>query len=94
MAYIAHRCIACSHLESGHEQHQGGKPRRCLQTYRCRCSVYEPGPPVLVPTYGLKGRTLDTITPPGEPVTAGITACDCDDCRALHAEHTTTREDT
>lgn len=50
--------------------------------------MYEPGPPVLVPTYGMKGHTLDTVTPPGEPVTAGITACGCDDCRALHTELT------
>lgn len=87
MAYIDHRCAACGHLRSAHLSPANGSPVPCRQN-ACTCQHYADSSPELIPTFDLKGNTVQTVTPPGEQVTAGIRACDCGACHEMYQQLT------
>lgn len=87
MAYVDHRCTACTHLRGAHLD-RDGQPDVCQQTTACTCRAYVPGEPQVVRTFGFKGPVLDTYTPPGKQVAPGVVACGCPECRALYRELT------
>lgn len=80
MAYIGHRCIGCGHLAVWH--HESG--RSCAN---CTCTRLEAGASQLIPTWGLDGQPVTTITPPGERLGfAGASACDKPCCVKKYAK--------
>ncbi|KDN83450.1 hypothetical protein [Kitasatospora cheerisanensis] len=92
MAYIGHRC-ACGHLDVHHRADSASREHcEAVGGVRCGKGCRKSSTSILVPTFDLAGRRIETITEPGQWIGEGAgysrAACACDDCRALHAELT------
>ena len=82
MAYIGHRCTRCGPADVRHHDSEG----RCSS---CNCRGLASGPSELIPTWGLDGQPVTTITKPGDRLGfAGATACGKPCCQTAHKEMT------
>jgi hypothetical protein len=88
MAYIGHRC-PCGHLDIHHKPDAKKTSCEAAAGASCGKGCRKTTKAVLVPTFDSRGRRVEQITPPGEHIPGiGRQACDCPNCRALHAELT------
>ena len=84
MAYIGHRCTRCHHIDVRHHEAKHG-----CSGCRTSCAELAPGPSELIPTWGLNGQPVTTITKPGDKLGfAGATTCGKDCCQTAHKEMT------
>lgn len=93
---IVHKCQTCGHPDSrGYREGRYDGTTRLWPNKKCGQSACHPlrdcdwGEPHTVPTYAPDTTVEDHLWPPGEPwANTGITACGCDQCKALHAQQT------
>lgn len=89
MAYIGHRC-GCGHSDLHHNRDAAKSACQARGGRSCGRGCRKSPTSLEIPTFNLKGHSVERIVAPGERMggPGGIPTCTCANCQALYAELT------